>query len=230
MEESTIDHVSIRFYWSNPMTIDQTTDLVYNFLVDLGTISPILNGWCDFGKSRKDALSKKFEISPAYIKRNLLRSHKKNMDERGYSNIGYRIGAWKEVLEEQTMSLDIYTNDLKELFSALCELKYRNMALFDIDTLLTILRCMLKHFKPDYGCVDTYILRKIKYDNNIYGEKFLNYFGWISYTHKKNLKLGDEFIVEKDETGGSLIRLNHAAQFYDYDRTREILELGRILK
>lgn len=45
MELSKYDKVSVRFYWDNPMTIDQMTDLVYDFLVDLEAISPALSGW-----------------------------------------------------------------------------------------------------------------------------------------------------------------------------------------
>ena len=85
MEHSKNDEVSIRFYWNNPMTIDQMTDLVYNFFLEFETISPVLKGWCNLGKSRKDALSRKFENSPTYIKKKLLRSYKKEMDERGAS-------------------------------------------------------------------------------------------------------------------------------------------------
>ena len=47
MEHSKNDEVSIRFYWNNPMTIDQMTDLVYNFFLEFETISPVLNGWCN---------------------------------------------------------------------------------------------------------------------------------------------------------------------------------------
>lgn len=44
MEESKKDYVSVRFYWDNPMTIDQMSNFVYDFMVDFETISPILNG------------------------------------------------------------------------------------------------------------------------------------------------------------------------------------------
>lgn len=221
MEESKIDYVSVRFYWDNPMTIDQMSNFVYDFLVDFETISPVLKGWCNLGKSRKDALSRKFENSPTYIKKLLLRFYKRDMDERGYSNIGYTIYLYKD-REEKPMNLEIYSNDLEGYFTALCIFEYVATDLFDTDTLLSILRCMLKHFEPDYGCVQTYNLRKMK-------DEIGNYFGWISYTHKKDLKLGDEFIVEKDETGGSLIYLNHTEKFYDYDKVNQIFALGKIL-
>lgn len=35
MELSKYDKVSVRFYWDNPMTIDQMTDLVYDFFYEL---------------------------------------------------------------------------------------------------------------------------------------------------------------------------------------------------
>lgn len=221
MEESKNDKVSVRFYWDNPMTIDQMSNFVYDFLVDFETISPVLKGWCNLGKSRKDALSRKFENSPTYIKKLLLRFYKRDMDEREYSNIGYTIYLYKD-REEKPMNLEISSNDLEGYFTALCIFEYVATDLFDTDTLLSILRCMLKHFEPDYGCVQTYNLRKMK-------DEIGNYFGWISYTHKKDLKLGDEFIVEKDETGGSLIYLNHTEKFYDYDKVNQIFALGEIL-
>lgn len=143
------------------------------------------------------------------------------MDEREYSNIGYTIYLYKD-REEKPMNLEISSNDLEGYFTALCIFEYVATDLFDTDTLLSILRCMLKHFEPDYGCVQTYNLRKMK-------DEIGNYFGWISYTHKKDLKLGDEFIVEKDETGGSLIYLNHTEKFYDYDKVNQIFALGKIL-
>lgn len=221
MEESKNDKVSVRFYWDNPMTIDQMSNFVYDFLVDFETISPVLKGWCNLGKRRKDALSRKFENSPTYIKKLLLRFYKRDMDEREYSNIGYTIYLYKD-REEKPMNLEISSNDLEGYFTALCIFEYVATDLFDTDTLLSILRCMLKHFGPDYGCVQTYNLRKMK-------DEIGNYFGWISYTHKKDLKLGDEFIVEKDETGGSLIYLNHTEKFYDYDKVNQIFALGKIL-
>jgi len=221
MEESKNDKVSVRFYWDNPMTIDQMSNFVYDFLVDFETISPVLKGWCNLGKRRKDALSRKFENSPTYIKKLLLRFYKRDMDEREYSNIGYTIYLYKD-REEKPMNLEISSNDLEGYFTALCIFEYVATDLFDTDTLLSILRCMLKHFEPDYGCVQTYNLRKMK-------DEIGNYFGWISYTHKKDLKLGDEFIVEKDETGGSLIYLNHTEKFYDYDKVNQIFALGKIL-
>jgi hypothetical protein len=221
MEESKNDKVSVRFYWDNPMTIDQMSNFVYDFLVDFETISPVLKGWCNLGKRRKDALSRKFENSPTYIKKLLLRFYKGDMDEREYSNIGYTIYLYKD-REEKPMNLEIYSNDLEGYFTALCIFEYVATDLFDTDTLLSILRCMLKHFEPDYGCVQTYNLRKMK-------DEIGNYFGWISYTHKKDLKLGDEFIVEKDETDGSLIYLNHTEKFYDYDKVNQIFALGEIL-
>lgn len=221
MEESKNDKVSVRFYWDNPMTIDQMSNFVYDFLVDFETISPVLKGWCNLGKRRKDALSRKFENSPTYIKKLLLRFYKGDMDEREYSNIGYTIYLYKD-REEKPMNLEIYSNDLEGYFTALCIFEYVATDLFDTDTLLSILRCMLKHFEPDYGCVQTYNLRKMK-------DEIGNYFGWISYTHKKDLKLGDEFIVEKDETDGSLIYLNHTEKFYDYDKVNQIFVLGEIL-
>ncbi|MBR3518904.1 MAG: hypothetical protein IKN77_02140 [Paludibacteraceae bacterium] len=221
MEESKNDKVSVRFYWDNPMTIDQMSNFVYDFLVDFETISPVLKGWCNLGKRRKDALSRKFENSPTYIKKLLLRFYKRDMDEREYSNIGYTIYLYKD-REEKPMNLEISSNDLEGYFTALCIFEYVATDLFDTDTLLSILRCMLKHFEPDYGCVQTYNLRKMK-------DEIGNYFGWISYTHKKDLKLGDEFIVEKDETGGSLIYLNHTEKFYDYDKVNQIFALGEIL-
>lgn len=219
MEESKNDKVSVRFYWDNPMTIDQMSNFVYDFLVDFETISPVLKGWCNLGKRRKDALSRKFENSPTYIKKLLLRFYKRDMDEREYSNIGYTIDLYKE---EKPMRISISSNDLEGYFTALCIFEYVATDLFDTDTLLSILRCMLKHFEPDYGCVQTYNLRKMK-------DEIGNYFGWISYTHKKDLKLGDEFIVEKDETDGSLIYLNHSEKFYDYDKVNQIFALGEIL-
>ena len=221
MEESKNDKVSVRFYWDNPMTIDQMSNFVYDFLVDFETISPVLKGWCNLGKRRKDALSRKFENSPTYIKKLLLRFYKRDMDEREYSNIGYTIYLYKD-REEKPMNLEISSNDLEGYFTALCIFEYVATDLFDTDTLLSILRCMLKHFEPDYGCVQTYNLRKMK-------DEIGNYFGWISYTHKKDLKLGDEFIVEKDETDGSLIYLNHTEKFYDYDKVNQIFALGKIL-
>ena len=219
MEESKNDKVSVRFYWDNPMTIDQMSNFVYDFLVDFETISPVLKGWCNLGKRRKDALSRKFENSPTYIKKLLLRFYKRDMDEREYSNIGYTIDLYKE---EKPMRISISSNDLEGYFTALCIFEYVATDLFDTDTLFSILRCMLKHFEPDYGCVQTYNLRKMK-------DEIGNYFGWISYTHKKDLKLGDEFIVEKDETDGSLIYLNHSEKFYDYDKVNQIFALGEIL-
>ena len=217
MEESKNDKVSVRFYWDNPMTIDQMSNFVYDFLVDFETISPVLKGWCNL-----DALSRKFENSPTYIKKLLLRFYKRDMDERGYSNIGYTIDLYNEDREEKPMHIHISSNDLEGYFTALCIFEYVATDLFDTDTLLSILRCMLKHFEPDYGCVQTDNLRKMK-------DEIGNYFGWISYTHKKDLKLGDEFIVEKDETGGSLIYLNHTEKFYDYDKVNQIFALGKIL-
>lgn len=217
MEESKNDKVSVRFYWDNPMTIDQMSNFVYDFLVDFETISPVLKGWCNL-----DALSRKFENSPTYIKKLLLRFYKRDMDERGYSNIGYTIYLYNEDREEKPMHIHISSNDLEGYFTALCIFEYVATDLFDTDTLLSILRCMLKHFEPDYGCVQTDNLRKMK-------DEIGNYFGWISYTHKKDLKLGDEFIVEKDETGGSLIYLNHTEKFYDYDKVNQIFALGKIL-
>ena len=222
MEQSKNDYVSVRFYWNNPMTIDQMSNFVYDFLVDFETISPVLKGWCNLGKSRKDALSRKFENSPTYIKKKLLRSYKKDMDERGYSNIGYTIDLYNEDREEKPMRIKISSNDLEGYLTALCIFEYVATDLFDTDTLLSILRCMLKHFEPDYGCVQTDNLWKMK-------DEIGNYFGWISYTHKKDLKLGDEFIVEKDETDGSLIYLNHTEKFYDYDKVNQIFALGEIL-
>ena len=221
MEHSKNDEVSIRFYWNNPMTIDQMTDLVYNFFLEFETISPVLNGWCNLGKSRKDALSRKFENSPTYIKKKLLRSYKKEMDERGYSKIGYAITLYKEDIEGNGMSLRISTNDLKGLFTANCKFEYETTDLFDKETLLKILRCIIKHFVPDYGCVQT---------NSFWEIKQCNHFGWVSYTHNKVLNLGDKYIVEKDETGGNLIYMNHTDKFYDYDRVNDCLALENVLK
>lgn len=120
------------------------------------------------------------------------------------------------------MRIKISSNDLEGYLTALCIFEYVATDLFAKDTLLSILRCMLKHFEPDYGCVQTDNLWKMK-------DEIGNYFGWISYTHKKDLKLGDEFIVEKDETDGSLIYLNHTEKFYDYDKVNQIFALGKIL-
>lgn len=221
MEQCKHDQVSIRFYWNNPLTIDQMTDLVYNFLMELETKFPFLRGWCNLGKSRKDALSKKFEVSQPYIKKKLLRGYKREMDEGGYSGLGYRISLYNEDKEEKPMSLDIYTNDLQGLFTAHCFFDYESTDLFDKYTLLKLLRYILKYFVPDYGCVQT---------TNFENLKSGNHFGWISYTHKKGLNLGEKYIVEQDETGGSLIYLNHAEKFYDYERAKDCLALEKILK
>ena len=57
-----------------------------------------------------------------------------------------------------------------------------------------------------------------------------NHFGWISYTQKEDLNLGDKYIVEKDETGGSLISLSHTEKFYDYARVEDCFALEEIFK
>lgn len=225
------DFFIIGAYWSSrPDSIENVGDKIVQILVQLSNIDEQFSNWYELGSSRKKALEKKVILNVETIKKICLKKIKRGeIDDNGFSDIGYSVQLWTGHKEEEACSISFYVGATfkTENLSNSCVLKlpYEGDAfnrLLLLNKAKTILNFFVEIFKPDYAVLTSQILRNyLDVANNI---------GWITYRKTVNSisQVSKEIIYEESDFA-HWFYLKSEGKCYDYSLMKEFCTLKEIL-
>jgi hypothetical protein len=217
-------------YWSEGKDcLGSVVDKTMSFLEKLSKIDIQFANWYQLGYTKREALQRKVNLDQNYIS-NLYRSRikKNDLDEDGFSKIGFSIDLWTGHEEDFSSSLAINCGHSSKNFKNSCvinipiegEAKDR---LLSIDKQKEIFHLLIDEWHPQNIIVNSKSLSGIT--------QMPNEIGWMTYI--KELKKIPDFkskIIRKHFNGGHLFYLETKNSFcYDYDLMEELLPLRAVI-
>jgi hypothetical protein len=153
---------------------------------------------------------------------------KNDLDNQGFSNIGYSIDLWTGHEEKYSSSLSINGGHASKFFSNSCVLslpiaKERQEQLLKLDKVKDIITLLISTWQPDSAVLNS---NKLKDETGL-----INKLGWVTYV--KNLAANSkisEKIIHENLNGGNLfyLKMNNNS-CYDYDLIQELLTLKDVI-
>ncbi|HEV8271198.1 MAG TPA: Imm52 family immunity protein [Chitinophagaceae bacterium] len=223
-----IDSFYLGAYWAQRKeNLDIVVNKTISFLQGLARVDTQFLNWYEQGYSKKEALSKKIIVDKENIETLYKKSFKKNdLDNEGFSKIGYSIGMWSGHQEEYSSSVSINCGHSSKFFSNSCvitipiegEQKERLLSLIKQKELLNLL---IKNWEPK-----NIILSSNKLKNEIGTDEV----GWVSYykSIRRAPKTSNTVIYEKFNNGHLFYLADKSC--YDYGLAKELLPLKEIIE
>lgn len=199
-----IESFYIGAYWgSRGEPLAQVRDKILQTLQKLAEIDEQFLNWYEGGTSRKQALEKKVSIDAGTIERLCLAMVKKGeLDEKGFSAMGFLFGIWSGHLDDQSSSI---TFSVGKSFtsphlsnSCVLTVPFEGVArerLLQTEKAKKIVAVLVGIWHPDYAVFTSHQLRdKLNAANKV---------GWITYQKsiKKLPNITSEVIYEKADNG-----------------------------
>jgi len=222
-----IDSFYLAAYWvQRKENLHIVVEKTISFLQDLTRLDEQFVNWYEQGYNKKDALSNKIIIDKESIETLYKKGVKKNdLDNEGFSKIGYSIGMWSGDKEEYSSSLSINCGHASKFFSNSCvitipaegEQKERLLKLIKQKELVNLL---IKSWEPD-----NIVLSSSKLKSEIGTDEV----GWVTYykSLRRIPKISDKVIYEKSNSGHLFYLANEAS--YDYSLAKKLLPLKEII-
>lgn len=221
-----IDSFYIAAYWvQRKESLDTVVRKTISFLQDLARLDEQFLTWYEQGYGKVEALSKKVIIDKESIESLYRKKIKKNdLDNEGFSKIGYSIGMWSGDDEEYSSSLSINCGHASKFFSNSCVVTMPIKGA-QKDRLLTLIKqkvlvnLLIKNWEPD-----NVILSSSKLKNEIGTDEV----GWITYykSIKRTPNISQKLIYERCHCG-HLFYLDGEIS-YDYSLVKELQPLKDI--
>lgn len=218
-----IDSFYLAAYWvQRKENLHIVVEKTISFLQDLTRLDEQFVNWYALGYDKKDALRNKIIIDKESIEALYKKRVKKNdLDNEGFSKIGYSIGMWSGDEEEYSSSLSINCGHASKYFSNSCvitmptegEQKERLLGLIKQKELVNLL---IKSWEPD---------KIILSSNRLKNEIGTDEVGWITYNKslKRVPKISNKVIYEKHDRGHLFYLANGVS--YDYSLAKELLPI-----
>jgi len=224
-----IDAFSIGAYWKNrKQLLDSIINPTVQTLKGLGEIDEQFVNLYELGRSRKQALEHKISLSSEYIRELYLRGTKNNdLDQSGYSKIGYSLWVWTGHTDEEASNLSFSVGKSSERLSNVCLIKIPSEGvardrLLNIEKIKKIIALLIQNWDPDMV-----VLNSRELSNKL---DIMNEVGWVTY--RKRLtgkpKLNDKVIHDSSFCGGHLFYLN-SQNVYDYDLIDNLVPITKVI-
>ncbi|MEO7044423.1 MAG: Imm52 family immunity protein [Ferruginibacter sp.] len=220
------DSFYLAAYWvQRKESLDIVVNKTISFLQDLARLDEQFLNWYEQGYSKKEDLNK-IIIDKENIEKLFRERVKKNdIDNEGYSKIGYSIGMWSGHEEEYSSGVSINCGHSSKFFSNSCVITIPTEGV-QKERLLTFIKqkelvnLLIKSWQPDNVILSSSMLKS---------EIGTDEVGWITYykSIRRIPKIINKVIYEKYD-GGHLFYLANK-NFYDHSLVNELLLLKDVL-
>ncbi len=220
-----IDVFDLKFYWgARKESTYHFAKKIHKLLLSLEDSNPLGGNWCMLGTSRKKALESPFENTLDNIENELRTSKKKSeIDEAGFSELGFRIALYKEDKEENEYGLKLFGGYDGNLFPNNCILSFWEPSKFTKAEMLDLVRTVIHYLEPEYGCVVSNEFEELIRDTD-------NQLGWITLSEKYiDEKLLPNSIVCEKLTDNYIYYLKDENNFFDYSLIEDFNKLKDLL-
>ncbi|NVM64709.1 hypothetical protein FHW88_002998 [Mucilaginibacter sp. SG538B] len=220
-----IDTFYIGAYWKDrKQLLDSVIDPTVQTLKRLCEIDEHFLNLYELGMSRKQALECRVSLSPEYIKKLYQGGLKKNdLDQNGYSKIGYRLSLWTGHKDGEASNVSFGVGKSSERLSNVCliEMPAEGPArdrLLTLAKVKQIMKVLIENWQPDVVVLNSKELSNaLDVGNDI---------GWVTYRKglKSKIKLKSDIITQVNFIDGYLFYLNSDV-VYNYDLMNSLAAL-----
>lgn len=225
------DTFYIGAYWKNRKEVLKNIVIpTLNTLTELRGIDDQFLNFYELGMSRKQALEREFIPSSEYVER-LYRQglKKKDMDQDGYSKIGFSLWLWSGHKDEESSQISFGVGKDSERLTNVCLIKIpiegiAKVRLLQLDKVKQIIEVLIKNWNPDIVVLNSKELSAALNSTNE--------FGWVTYIKRTKgiLKVSGKIVHEPNYYGGDLFYLNtNNGLAYDYSLMNEYLPLRKTI-
>lgn len=158
-------------YWdARPAGLEKCTEDLERFFAQLAEVDPLLGRWFERGRSRKDALKRKVDISdPRRLRDLLLKSrHRADIGRRVFEDLGFRFGLWNGAdNEEEKAGLSIHCGSYSErVGNNVCiDLPYKAENEKWVENAGALLAAVAEIWRPSWaGIMSKKAMRERRYD------------------------------------------------------------------
>jgi hypothetical protein len=216
------------YWWNRKEDLATVVNKTIMFLQELSNLDEEFMTWYEKGYNKKEA-SKKVSIEKNNIETLYKNGIKKNdLDNEGFSNIGYSIGLWTGHKEEYSSSISINSGHASKFFSNSCVItlpiaEESKERLLKLDKQKAIISLLIKIWQPDSVVLNS---NKLKDETGL-----INKIGWITYFKNLNqIPKFSENIIHQTLNSGHLYYLKTENDIcYDYDLINELISLKKLI-
>lgn len=216
------------YWWQRKEELSTIVNKTIAFLKELSALDEEFKDWYEQGYNKSEA-SKKVLFEASNIEKLYKRGiNKKDLDDKGFSKIGFSIGLWTGHKEEYSSSISINSGHASKFFPNACVITLpiaedAKERLLKLSVQKEIINLMVKNWNPDSLVLNS---QELKNETGL-----INQIGWITYI--KNLsyhsKISDKIVHEKFNSG-DLFYLNvKDDKSYSYELSKELITLKALL-
>lgn len=223
-----IDSFYLAAYWVNRKeSLDTVVKKTISFLLDIARLDEQFLNWYELGFNKNEAISKKIIIDKESIESLYRQRVKKNdLDNEGFSKIGYSIGMWSGQEEECSSNISINCGHSSNFFSNSCVITIpaegkQKERLLGLIKQIELVKLLIKSWEPD-----NVILSSSKLKSEIGTDEV----GWVTYSVsiKCKPKTTNRVIYEKYDRGHLFYLANVSS--YDYNLAKELIPLKEAIE
>jgi len=212
------DTFYIGAYWKNRKEVLENIVIpTLNTLTELRGIDDQFLNLYELGMSRKQALEREFIPSSEYIER--LYRHglkKKDLDQDGYSKIGFSLWLWSGHKDEESSQVSFGVGKGSERLTNVCLIRIPTEGiakerLLQLDKVKQIIEVLIKNWNPDKVILNSKELSTALNSTNE--------IGWVTYIKRTKgiSKANGKIVHEPNYYGGDLFYLKtNSGLTYDY--------------
>jgi hypothetical protein len=221
-----IDSFYIGAYWTNRKEkLESIVNKTVSFLGELAISDEQFFDWYELGYSIKEALSKKGVVDIQHIESLYKKGIRKgDLDNDGYSKIGYSIGLWTGHKEENSSNLSINGGHASKFFPNCCVIEMpiegeQKDRLLSISKQKVLFDIFIRCWNPD-----NVLLRSTMLESEIENDEI----GWVSYYKSIGKAPKNDKIIHEQFHGGHLFYLT-GSESYNYDLCKELKAIAKVI-
>ncbi|HMK19255.1 MAG TPA: Imm52 family immunity protein [Chitinophagaceae bacterium] len=216
------------YWWNRKEDLATVVNKTIMFLQELSNLDKEFMNWYEKGYNKKEA-SRRVSIEKNNIETLYKNGIKKNdLDNEGFSNIGYSIDLWTGHKEEYSSSISINGGHASKFFSNSCVIilpiaEESKERLLKLDKQKAVISLLIKIWQPDSVVLNS---NKLKDETGL-----INKIGWVTYFKNLNqIPKFSENIIHETLNNGHLYYLKTKNDIcYDYDLINELLSLKKLV-